>query len=199
MNKSGVFYVWFSVLTLCWIGTSSMSAPLAAQPTKGSYLIQSQSVPHPAQEPVEAAQQVYTSGFQSNRTSPQRELTVEIPVIPQADNTYVVPTLLNQKVVGSFLVDTGASYTVITPETAKLLGLKVDQANQSIPITTANGILQAPIVHLNHVALGGIQLDNVDAVVAELGSNTEISGLLGMSFFRGMELSFKHDKLIISR
>jgi|GEM_PF-5211759 len=39
---------------------------------------------------------------------------LEVKVIPQADNTYVVPVVLNRNHQAAFLMDTGASYTVIT-------------------------------------------------------------------------------------
>jgi clan AA aspartic protease (TIGR02281 family) len=123
----------------------------------------------------------------------------EVALLPQTDNTYVVPALVNRKYMATFLIDTGASYTVITPQMAEALGVKPTAQNPTVPVTTANGILYAPIVKLKHVSLGGMQVDDVDAVVTPLGDTPQISGLLGMSFFHGMELSFKQDKLLISR
>src|SRR4051812_29697340 len=45
-----------------------------------------------------------------------------IKIIPQMDNTVAVPVLINKRQSSMFLVDTGASYTVITPQLAKQLG-----------------------------------------------------------------------------
>jgi aspartyl protease family protein len=123
----------------------------------------------------------------------------EVALLPQTDNTYVVPAVVNKKYMATFLIDTGASYTVITPQMAESLGVKPMADSPTVPVTTANGILYAPVVRLKHVCLGGLQVDNVDAVVTDLGDTPQISGLLGMSFFHGMELSFKQDKLVISR
>jgi aspartyl protease family protein len=125
--------------------------------------------------------------------------TAEVDLLPQSDNTYVVPALVNKKYMATFLIDTGASYTVITPQMAESLGVKPADSGETVPVTTANGIIYAPVVRLKHVCLGGMQVDNVDAVVTNLGETPQISGLLGMSFFHGMELSFKQDKLVISR
>lgn len=125
--------------------------------------------------------------------------TTEVKLLPQSDHTFVVPAVVNRKTVATFLVDTGASYTVITPRMAENLGIIVTTESQMVPVTTANGILQAPVVRLKHVSLGGMQVDNVDAVITDLGETTQISGLLGMSFFQGMEMSFKQDKLVLSR
>lgn len=125
--------------------------------------------------------------------------SAEVALLPQSDNTYVVPAVVNKKYMATFLIDTGASYTVITPQMAESLGISISSDSPTVPVTTANGILNAPVVRLRHVSLGGMQVDNVDAVVTQLGDTPQISGLLGMSFFHGMELSFKQDKLVISR
>lgn len=128
----------------------------------------------------------------------QRSIT-EVTLLPQVDSTYVVPAVINKSVMATFLVDTGASYTVITPETAKALGVEVTEETATVPVTTANGTINAPVVTLKNVSLGGMNVKNVEAVVTSLGDTPQLSGLLGMSFFKGMEISFKQDRLIISR
>jgi aspartyl protease family protein len=137
--------------------------------------------------------------LEQNSHATKGSQVAEVDLLPQSDNTYVVPALVNKKMMATFLIDTGASYTVITPQMASSLGVKPGASTQTVPVTTANGILYAPVVRLRHVSLGGLQVDNVDAVVTDLGETPQISGLLGMSFFHGMELSFKQDKLVISR
>jgi clan AA aspartic protease (TIGR02281 family) len=129
----------------------------------------------------------------------KRQSTAEVALLPQYDHTFVVPATVNRRYLATFLIDTGASYTVITPKMAASLGITIAADSPTVPVTTANGILHAPVVRLNHVSLGGLQVDNVDAVVTELGDSPQLSGLLGMSFFQGMDLSFKQDRLVISR
>jgi clan AA aspartic protease (TIGR02281 family) len=123
----------------------------------------------------------------------------EVALLPQTDSTYVVPVVVNKNVMATFLVDTGASYTVITPETATAIGVEVTKETPTVPVTTANGTIDAPVVRLRNVSLGGMLVNDVEAVVTPLGATPQLSGLLGMSFFRGMEISFKQDRLIISR
>jgi clan AA aspartic protease (TIGR02281 family) len=130
--------------------------------------------------------------------SPVKTLAV-VSLLPQVDNTYVVPAVINRKFMATFLVDTGASYTVITPQTAQALGVDLTDDLPNVPVTTANGTVHAPLVTLKQISLGGMQVRDVQAVVANLGDAPQLSGLLGMSFFQGMEISFKQDKLIISR
>lgn len=128
-----------------------------------------------------------------------RHRVAEVAMLPQIDNTYVVPAVVNGRYMATFLVDTGASYTVITPQMAEALGIKITADNPTLPVTTANGTLNAPLVTLHNVSLGGMRVDQVEAVVTDLGDTPQLSGLLGMSFFRGMDLTFKQDKLVISR
>lgn len=135
----------------------------------------------------------YTPATQGKRT------TTEVKLVPQLDNTYVVPAIVNKTHLTTFLVDTGASYTVITPQTARQLGVRLGKGVTTVPVTTANGTVSAPLVTLKQLSLGGMQVENVEAVVADLGDAPQISGLLGMSFFHGMDLSFKRDRLVIER
>jgi clan AA aspartic protease (TIGR02281 family) len=138
-----------------------------------------------------------TSNFPQDEKS-AKTLT-EVQLVPQTDSTYVVSAVVNTRHAATFLVDTGASYTVITPRMAKQLGLKLGEDSATVPVATANGTVYAPLVKLKQLSLGGMHVENVEAVVADLGDNNPISGLLGMSFFHGMELSFKQDKLVIGR
>ncbi|WP_303673667.1 retropepsin-like aspartic protease family protein [Vampirovibrio chlorellavorus] len=135
---------------------------------------------------------------QANRPGDTRN-RAEVTLLPQSDNTFVVPALVNRRHMATFLVDTGASYTVITPQMARELGIHIPADHPTLPVTTANGTLNAPVVTLKQVTLGGMQVNNVEAVITDLGDTPQLSGLLGMSFFRGMDLSFKQDKLVISR
>jgi clan AA aspartic protease (TIGR02281 family) len=128
---------------------------------------------------------------------PLNRTVTEVKLLPQSDNTYVVPAIINKKHMATFLIDTGASYTVITPQMARQLGLHLTDENTSVPVTTANGTVNAPLVTLKQLSLGGLRVDNVEAVVADLGDAPQLSGLLGMSFFHGMDLSFKRDRLVI--
>ncbi len=123
---------------------------------------------------------------------------VEIALLPQTDDTYAVPALVNKKFMATFLVDTGASYTVITPQMAEALGLEINKDTPRVSVTTANGTMEAPVVYLKQVSLGGLKVYDVEAVVTDLGNSPQLSGLLGMSFFKGMEIAFKRDRLVIT-
>jgi len=123
--------------------------------------------------------------------------THSVSLVTQANNSLAIPTIINRKTMGTFVLDTGATYTVITPRLARKLGVTIDSGNR-VAIATANGVIQAPIVTLKSVTIGDVEVNNVQAIVQNLGDDLLLAGLLGMNFFKGMDMSVRQDKLILS-
>lgn len=86
----------------------------------------------------------------------------------------------------SFLVDTGATSVAMNSAHARRLGLAYDLKGTPTLVSTASGITKAYLVKLDTVAVGAIQLRNVQAVVMDGGFPTEV--LLGMSFLGQLEI-----------
>jgi aspartyl protease family protein len=82
----------------------------------------------------------------------------------------------------SLLVDTGASTVVLKPADAERAGIDLASLNYSSPVDTANGMTFAAPVRLRSVAIGPIEVRDVEALVARPGSLKE--SLLGMSFLK---------------
>lgn len=124
---------------------------------------------------------------------------VVVPLLEQPDTSLAVPTLIDGKVMATFLLDTGASYTVITPRLAEKLGIVVTPETPRISLVTANGPIKAPLVKLKNISIGQVNVPEVNAVVQELGNGDDLllSGLLGMNFFQGMDITVKEDQLIL--
>lgn len=124
---------------------------------------------------------------------------VVVPLMEQPDTSLVVPVIIQDRIMATFMVDTGASYTVITPRMARKLGVTVTRETPRISIITANGAIKAPMVKLTDVAIGDVRIPEVTAIIQELGNgdDTLLSGLLGMNFFQGMDLTVKQDSLIL--
>ena len=124
---------------------------------------------------------------------------VTVPLMVQPDASLAVPVLINSKIMGTFLVDTGSSYTVITPAMASKLGIQITPETPHTNLITANGTIEAPVVTLRHVSVGGIRVAEMKAIVQPLGSGDDLllGGLLGMNFFKGMEFTLRDDQLII--
>jgi clan AA aspartic protease (TIGR02281 family) len=101
-----------------------------------------------------------------------------IPV-ERAGSGMVVPVRLNGGVVAPFLVDTGASYVLIPEAVAEEAGIQTGPDTRMMQFSTANGIVEHPIVMLDLVELGSAQAEDVPAAI----SPTMQIGLLGLSFF----------------
>jgi clan AA aspartic protease (TIGR02281 family) len=181
--------------------------PLIANLAKES-LSKLQSNPSTATNTTRSTTPVTLSSFNTQQPSHQALATkpatptvsdgIEIPLLKGSfSRNLVVPALLNRSTNGTFIVDTGATYSVITPKLARELGVNVDSNTQRIPILTANGWIQAPVVKLSHISLGNVEVRNVQAVVQDLGGDPALSGLLGMNFFSDIELTIRRDKLIL--
>ncbi len=80
------------------------------------------------------------------------------------------------------LVDTGATMVALTREDADALGVRPLPADFRLSLNTANGAVQAAMVSLAHINVGGISALDVPAVVMPPGVMQE--SLLGMSFLR---------------
>jgi clan AA aspartic protease (TIGR02281 family) len=88
--------------------------------------------------------------------------------------------LLNNRIRQYFIIDTGASFTLINWQTARDLGLNIDDSTPSIPIFTASQLIFTPLVALKSIKVGNAEVENVDVLIHNLPSAS--AGLLGNSF-----------------
>ncbi len=94
---------------------------------------------------------------------------------------YVVhPSIDNYRV--RMMVDTGASFVVLSDADARALGIRPDRAAYSVAVGTANGVVRGARTTLREVRLGDISVRDVEAIVLPAGA-LSIS-LLGTSFLR---------------
>lgn len=130
-------------------------------------------------------------------TTPQMAVTGNTIEVPRSfDGHYYLPMLVNGKPV-TFLVDTGASQVVLSPQDAKRAGIDLNQLNYHGRAATANGVVRTAPVRLDSLALGPINDTGVSAWVNE--ADLEQS-LLGMDYLhRFSNIQFADGRLILSR
>ncbi len=105
-------------------------------------------------------------------------LTV-VPVLSNGSSLYVHTAIEGSPRQLRFLLDTGASYTAISPQLAQEIGLEM-RGSRSIMLSTANGLVSAPLLSVPSLRLGGAVVNDVEVVVLE--SLSRYDGLLGLSF-----------------
>jgi clan AA aspartic protease (TIGR02281 family) len=110
---------------------------------------------------------------------PRRGAGHDIPLSGDGKHLIVDGTL-NGTVSGPMLVDTGASYCVLTRGTAERLGLQ-QRGERTIPVATANGQVDAALVEIEAVELRGARLSGVDAVIID-AVEPPLIGIIGLNF-----------------
>jgi clan AA aspartic protease (TIGR02281 family) len=100
----------------------------------------------------------------------------------------VVNAILNGKTALSFVLDTGASYTTISPAAAQQAGIQMPDNPTVLSFHTANGIIQAPLATVRSLQVGGLELKDVTVAVHDVFPDPGIAGLLGLNFLNEFRL-----------
>jgi clan AA aspartic protease (TIGR02281 family) len=109
----------------------------------------------------------------------------------------IVEATLNKKAAGKFVVDTGASYTMISSAVAKELEIDIEQNRRTAPFQTANGIIQAPLISLESITLGGMEIRDLTAAVHDILPDPRVAGLLGLNFLTNFRMDIDTQKGVL--
>ncbi len=95
-----------------------------------------------------------------------------------------------------FVLDTGASQTVVVRPVAERLGIETGGATPRVRVRTASDEVVAPLVTLESVDLGGAVVPRVKALIMDdLGGP---DGLLGLSYLSYFDVAIEQDAGILS-
>lgn len=103
----------------------------------------------------------------------------EVKLRKRMDGHFVASVQVNGKSV-LMIVDTGASQIVLRPQDAEKAGIDTTKLSYTVPVNTANGRSMTARIRLDSVAIGPLDRQKVEALVAQPGALTQ--SLLGMSF-----------------
>jgi clan AA aspartic protease (TIGR02281 family) len=109
-----------------------------------------------------------------------------------------VPLVVKQvKMVGpngsvkiDMILDTGATFTVISWADLKALGYDPAVTPERQEIITANGVIEVPKLKVDRIAVGNAEANQVEVICHDIPELAGIRGLLGLSFL-------KHFKTVI--
>lgn len=119
----------------------------------------------------------------------------EVVITRQEGGSFPINGRVNN-IAARFIFDTGASTVVLTNETARSAGLRVNEGDYVIQVWTANGSTVAARVRLDEIAIGPIRETDVRALVARPGALRE--NLLGMTFLERLSsYRVEGDRLIL--
>lgn len=91
----------------------------------------------------------------------------------------VVPVVLNRSMKTYMIMDTGSSFTVVTPAVAKKLGLR---SGSRVSVVTANGTIVVPLARLESLKVGSAEVHGLLVTVQNFSPDSRIEGLLGLNF-----------------
>lgn len=125
-------------------------------------------------------------------------VAVQVPLTESEHGGLLVPvTLPQRKQTVSFLLDTGASYTMISPALAERLGLRPNRNQEQLTIVTANGKIQVPLMKVPQLEVGGFTLKNIEVLIQPLDERLGFHGLLGMNALNQADWQLKSDQLTL--
>jgi predicted aspartyl protease len=116
-----------------------------------------------------------------------------VPVLSNG-RSMIVNATMNQIMSGNFLVDTGATNTVISRRLANLLRLQ--PANRGV-VHTVGGPVSVGIAHLDSLKVGSAEVTNLPILVHDFSPDPRVEGLLGMDFLSRFQVGFDSQKNLI--
>jgi len=82
------------------------------------------------------------------------------------------------------ILDTGATYTMISPHVLEETGYNLSKPVRQVNITTASGIEKSPFYIVSAVEFLGYRLDNVEVASHKLPARVPADGLLGLNVLK---------------
>ena len=134
----------------------------------------------PSKEPVSSEmEEKSTPSPSSEAPRPSEPKGVEVYLLRRGE-IWMAEVLINERVKRHLVVDSGASFMLISPQTARELDITINENTPLIPMATVSGYILVPLVTLKSVRLGKAQAENIEAVIYTMPSVGD--GLLGNSF-----------------
>lgn len=120
--------------------------------------------------------------YEAELTSSKNKTRRVIVEFERRGSAILVEVLLNNRLTREFIVDTGATYTVISRSVARELGVIPPPSAMQVTLQTANGKVTVPIVKIGSIKIGDVDVQNVLTAIHDITDAPQIGGLLGLSF-----------------
>lgn len=113
---------------------------------------------------------------------PSTPTSVSVPIEVKG-SVILVRARVNEQEDTLLLVDTGATYCLLTKATADRLGLASSSVSTRVKLSSASGTIEAPLITVDLIQVGGAEARNVETVIHDVPEFPRIvGGLLGLSF-----------------
>lgn len=119
--------------------------------------------------------------------------SLEILPLKSNGSQFIVEVLVDQRHRINLLIDTGAAMTVIDAAVLESMGYNLN-GRQTGLFSTANGVVKAPVVFIEQMALGSASIGPLSIGALSLSMPGGIDGLLGMNFLRHYDFRIDQDR-----
>lgn len=145
-------------------------------------------------EPSAGVARLASQGLAQLTRGDQPAADVTVP-LEAAHGVWMVHVTLNGAATGRFLVDTGASVTLVSPQLARQLALRARPEAAPTSLHTVAGPATGASTILASIRLGAAEARNVPAVIHDPG--IELDGILGNSFLGRFVLTLDADRKLL--
>jgi len=114
-------------------------------------------------------------------------------------SSFLAKVVLDDSVRGMFIIDTGATHTIISPKLAKKLNVGRKEG-QSVDVMVADGnTVNGRVVKVDEIRVGRASVYDSRVIILDEFEDTGLDGLLGMSFLGHFTFKIDNDegKLIL--
>ena len=141
--------------------------------------------------------QVFLKSQATTPTSGSLMESSEDSIIPleRSGGVWVANVEFNDLYQAKLVIDTGATFTMISEDLAFDSGIQPDTRSPGVQLNTAGGIIRAKMGTAKRIRVGHAERDNVRVVIHTLPNFPEdVDGLLGLSFFEGFLVRLDHSQ-----
>ncbi len=121
--------------------------------------------------------------------------------IEQDKGHMILNVIINGKVRADLILDTGATFVVLSSKVADELGVNLAKENKEILLQVADGRkISAKLIVLKSFRCEGVQAENIEAAVMPYGVDIG-DGVIGMSFLKlfNFKVDYSKNKLTLER
>lgn len=115
--------------------------------------------------------------------TPRKAVVVPVHVTGTA---VIVPVTLNRKLRTYMILDTGATFTVVSRQLAAGLNLR---AASHTSLVTANGVIRVPLARLDSLRVADAEATDLTVAIHDFAPNPHIGGLLGLNYLSRFQTS----------
>jgi clan AA aspartic protease (TIGR02281 family) len=110
----------------------------------------------------------------------------------------VVEATINQRLSGRFLLDTGATYCVVSAQTAAEASLAGRKDGPKVRMATAGGVsVEATLAEARRIDVGNAVARDVQVAVVERDPTPGLDGLIGLSFLQHFKYSIDSERGVL--